>query len=748
MTDHKREQMLERLQYLEEMELATGIQETEWQAKLEDPQSPVEAFGAPTWLRALVARSPSPEDKLATIKKHFPMAKAVESWKFNDPETQTPMDASGENYVYIDSESGKKVVFNKPGLDAGDVVEHGRTAAQIVGGVGAGMLASPSLASGPPGVALTAAAGALGSTAGGALYDGVMEKAFGAVDSRGSRERMSQNVSEFGADFGMGMVLPGVGGAVRGMLKQPGAAGVQKAADSLQKAYNVSVPLTPGMVGNSAVQNAEQAMIKLPIVGTTMPVLGTGLAKRQAQSLMGSRNASDAIGAQMGRVQSTPTLGGVGVREHAGRGVANYFKRDPKSSESFIRRHGEIQQELYAEVDSAIPPDQVITMGSVTALSKDAEKAFGKGTNAYKRKVPKEYKEMLEDIENANGQFSWKQADGWRQIVGEMIDDTGVANTDASQKALKRLYAAITSDQETAAREAGPDALWLLKQAKGHTKAMNTRGDALQAVIGEKDPVKVYERMVNMTTPELRSTYRELIKTPSGQAAWDDYRATYFYEMGKTTPGAMAGTQMDAGLGYAAKDEAGDEMLSNLIFSPARFVSNFERISQNGMAKVLFTDPEIAAIKDLRAVASAQAKLGMERNTSNTAFSSFIQNMILWGGLPSGSPDGIIAATGLAQAMQSPWFVRWLAEGAKQSTQQAGGHIGRLMSQASRDANLMPFAQYVSEQAKPPQQYEPSRRRSVIASEYLGTENTDPLFNPSNPIPKMPQNARLPPVTM
>ena len=130
--------------------------------------------GASTFVRTLAPPSKSFEDRLATIRKHYPDA----------------VKHGEDNFLFTNPETGKPTLFDETrggilGIQsAGDITQYGREAVKIGGGlIGLGSSVAGAIPTGGSSLLASSAVAAAGSTTAGYAYDLLIEALCG-VENR------------------------------------------------------------------------------------------------------------------------------------------------------------------------------------------------------------------------------------------------------------------------------------------------------------------------------------------------------------------------------------------------------------------------------------------------------------------------------------------------------------------------------------------------------------------------------------
>jgi hypothetical protein len=209
--------------------------------------------------------------------------------------------------------------------------------------------------------------------------------------------------------------------------------------------------------------------------------------------------------------------------------------------------------------------------------------------------------------EPVGGALSWGDASRLRSIVGEIIDQPGLAAEGNSTAALRRFYGALTSDMEQTAAQAGPRALTMWRRAVQYKRGRESRvNEVITSILGqrgEKSDEAVFQQL-NRWTQQKGGDFRSLARTMRSMDADEanTVRATILDRMGN----ASAGRQ----------NAAGD------VFSPAQFVTEFNGLSPRARS-VLFPQQEHRqAVEKLVRVMDGMKRAGDYNNTSKTALAS------------------------------------------------------------------------------------------------------------------------------
>jgi hypothetical protein len=413
--------------------------------------------------------------------------------------------------------------------------------------------------------------------------------------------------------------------------------------------------------GQQGAQTMQGNIQQFERAGTT-PSFGQateGRAARAAESLLskfpggagrmaGAAQAQQAqLGANMDRVASG--LSPTGTQTSAGRAIQGGITQD------FMPSQRAVQNQLYARVDSLIPPQSPVQVSNYDAMLTRLVGGIPgapatSGTALVSNPTVRDLYVALQ-ADAPRGMMRYEALKGLRTRLGEMIADGGL-RPDVSGQELRRLYGALTDDLTAAAQAAGPSAAQAVRRANAHTRAFHGRMDVLENVINRNGgPEKVYNAAL-AGSGEGATTVRAVMKSlpPESQR---EFVSAVVRRMGRATPG----NQDDTGA----------------IFSTNTFLTNWNKMSPEAR-QTLFGAFGPDFQRDMRAVAGVASNLRdgskVFSNPSGTAGSEAAlgAGMALVSGVAGGGPSAAVPALAAigganvtARAMTNPAFVRWLA---------------------------------------------------------------------------------------
>jgi hypothetical protein len=505
--------------------------------------------------------------------------------------------------------------------------EPGAQLAGAVGGSGASQVAAEA-GSGPAGQLVAGAAGGMAGSAGLNAATRLTRGAYRGGEA--GRQRMEQNIQAF-EDAG---ASPSVGQATERRSMQ--------AAESL-------LSRTPGAAGYVARQAEKQA-----------DDLGAGV-ERTASSL-----APKASGEQAGRAIQR------GITDQGG------------FLDTFKKKSGQ----LYGEIDQHIQPQTPVTvtqtqkvLAELTTPIKGAEATSRRLMNARISGIAEDF-----GVDAQSGAIPYEALRRLRTMVGEELADAPL-KSDVPAAQWKRLYGALSSDLEAAAKSAGPDAERAFTRASNYYRAGSKRLDVVSGVIEKNGGPEAVFRSATSGTKEGATTIRAVMQSlpPDAQKM---VSASVLRRLGRATAGRQ--------------DDLGER------FSTETFLTNWNSMSPSAKA-VLFDRYGAGFRKDMDQIAKVASNLreGSQvfRNPSGTAQAAaqtsaavgFVAALATGNvGTAAAIAAGVGGANLSARLMTNPRFVKWLAT----TTKAPAGAAPALLNQLAQydDPDIQAFVELAKEQ--------------------------------------------------
>lgn len=381
--------------------------------------------------------------------------------------------------------------------------------------------------------------------------------------------------------------------------------------------------------GNRAIQGVENVLAKAP---TSTGVM-TNFAERQAEDIGG--------GLQRLANSTSPNASA----ERAGRAVE-------RGADSLQQNTSATKRALYWQADQFIPGSTPVAMGNtwqaLTEMTRPTAGAAATTGAMANQGLIRLRDNLMKDLSAGNGQIPYEALKSIRSRIGEQMTDYSM-QPETSARELRRLYASLSRDMETAAQAQGPEAVRAARRANNYTRAAADRMEQVQRVIDKNGgPERVYAAAVAGTKDggtTLRAVMQSLPK--DGQRA---VTAAVIKRMGMATPGAQ--------------DAAGD------VFSAGTFMTNWNTVSTEAK-RALFDryGPQFSRDMDRLARVADNIKQGGKvfQNPSGSAHvgAAYTYGAALVGSMFTGG-TGVLLASGaganaLARVLTSPRAVSWLA---------------------------------------------------------------------------------------
>ena len=586
--------------------------------------------GAGLGTRAIVGNAKNPQDRLASMRSHYPEAQPY----------------GEDNFLYYDRTDGRPTLYNPPGMmpELGDIAEYGRVGAEITAGIGAGILASPTSPVGSIAVAGTAATGA------GLLYDQGINL-LGGEDSRDLGKMASDTAIEFGMnmipfDKGLGMAKDFISPKFRAMMTN-----ANQAVIDVANKYDINA--TAGVLGNRFMQGVDAATQK--VLG------GVDAWEKSAADMM------EGVGRMIDDFHVS--LGGKSNPEAAGQQLVNQAKK-------YVDNFQTTSEDLYKQVDKFIPEG-----ARVPALKTRDFLAAYRDRFANDPEIAKILRDpKIGALADATGQnMDYSTIRSLRTMIGGKIKDRDTIG-DLSQSDLKQLYAALTDDLFEGAADFGEEALKAMTDANDFYRA----GSVVMEDVVEKHFMTTGKWS---TASEAFSSIKKVVNDPEKLRSM---QASGILEEGDFNQVGSAILD-DVGLATKGNQNATAERLSpsRIIAQTDNSVipSGSQDILFNGTAKEIMADMRVFG----EAVQGVEGLVN--RSNSGLAVQAGGLGVSL-GNIFSGDPiAGMAAFVGslavpyaTAKGMSSQWLKDWMRNAPKEGGKKA-------MAQWKKDGARLAAAQ-------------------------------------------------------
>lgn len=382
---------------------------------------------------------------------------------------------------------------------------------------------------------------------------------------------------------------------------------------------------------------------------------------QQADKVQGmlTRTAEGLAGRNIGRID--PMAAGVEVQ----RGIKNFTVQFQGKSD-----------ELFGKLRKLLPGDRRVAVGN-TAQALDELTALIPGAEAtsaaFVNPKVKAIAEALQTDVGATGQLPVEALFKLRSTVGRALGDAGLVS-DLPRAELKRLYAALSSDIEAAAKAGGEQTHQAFKRANAYYRAGNQRIEtALEPLAAKAVPEKVFQALE--TGGKLGATQLRTLRRSLSKDQWEIVAATAVKNLGKATPGAQ--------------DAAGEVFSFETYLTRWNQLDNAAKDALFGGVGTIKTDLEKIARHAQRVRESSRALFGTSGTAENLAGMAAVSGAA--GALVTGNfgtlaliAAPMVGANGLARLMTNPSTIKWLAESTKIRPNGISAHLGRLAAIAAR----------------------------------------------------------------
>lgn len=466
-----------------------------------------------------------------------------------------------------------------------------------------------------------------------------------------------------------GSILPsaiqaGGAAAMRGLVRG-GEAGRQNYNRRLQTFEDAGTTPSAGQAsGNRAIQSAESGLSQVSASAGVMD----RAAEREARE-MGAKVESIANSLVP---KANATKAGLTIE---------------KGLDAFVKRFKGEQNFLYDKLDDYIKPDARVDVSNTrTALSdlnadipgapnlsewfknskikgiEGALKADTEGAASVMSRMPAWQQMMFEQVPKAqrdvmilelsDGKLPYEAVKKLRTLVGNEITNNSLAS-DVPRSKWKALYAALSSDLEAAANDAGQQASRAFNRANAFTKAGHARIEGILDNVSGKDTAeKVFQAATNPSEMRQGATTVGTVMKSLEPEERKVVTAAVIRRMGLANPGQQ--------------NDLGER------FSSQTFLTNWNKISPEAKMH-LFTDPAVRKSMDQVASASDMIRTGSKvfANPSGTApaISNQMTGWTLAGSALTGRLDvlggivtGLVGANISARLLTKPEFVKWLGK--------------------------------------------------------------------------------------
>ena len=663
--------------------------------------------GADAGVRAQVAASQRPEDRLMTLRKFFPDAVPVEVF---DPK-YGPSKYGRGNFIFTNPDTGNLTLFDEdvrlfgvPVPTLGDVADVGPEIAETVGGLaagslaalGAGTAAAPTVIGSVPAATAAFIAGeGIGSAGAREGYISVLNFFGETEDNRTGLERL--------VDFGTTATLNAAAGPVVNKVFQ----GVKHVAGA---------PIR--YVTKSLSTSAKEALERFSRAGVTQPTAGqvTGnplfqLIENSALALLPSSTRVMQESAQRTLIELEKAAADLAEKYGGRRTFSEAAERTMGAAQAARARYDSEVNAMYDAVREQMPTGTNSAATNTQAFV-DRYLAASKTATGEPELNPALQQASLVLKDAADGNLDFGRLQSFRSSLQQTIRNAESQGALTPQdRKIKELIGYVTRDLDTLVEEAGSRQLDLFDETAGQLARDNLLGayKAANAFVaknqGKGGDIRFIDKVIRAGEDEAGAALR-LVLGGSKEGADrlmalrnkfkpEEYQVLSGFmlgRMGMPTAGAQGASEIGEG---AAK--SGAEMLSEVGFSPARFITNWNGLSKEAR-EALFAGTEYEklapALDDLVFTIDRVGKnAAAMTNPSGTAraLAAMGPFAMIGGDLARMIPGSegfeyglgsLIAPYASAKLMTNPDFVKWLATGVAKAAYDPktfGQHIRRLV---------------------------------------------------------------------
>lgn len=601
-------------------------------------QLAAQAEPAPLTTRALVGAAPSPQDKLATLRKMYPDAQPI----------------GDDNFAFTDPATKKFMQLNPSGLDWGDVAEHGRSIAQFVGSIPGGALGA---GAGPLGAV---AGGAMGAEAAGQMYDLAMRN-LGTQDTRSPGEKVISAGTEIGGMMAAEGALKAAGTAVKGVFGKTMGKGGEAARARLADFNVAGVRPTAGAVtGNRMTQAAENIAAKT--------AGGANIMQNAARGALDDL----AVAAQ--------TAAPAGARTMSEGGEALQ-----RGAQGFVDRFNARMATAFDSVRARMPPDTFVPAMNTAGVSQDLAGTMAGMPATAQKLTPGLFRSIADDlgvqVPKDISAVPFSTLSRLRTEVGRRLGDATL-HDDITKGDLKRLYGALTDDLRAAMPDDAARAAFDKANTAYKVGITYIEGTLNKLVKEGVTPEAAY----NMALAQGKTGGTRLWDIRRGMKPdeWDVFSSAVISRLGQPKGGIDAPFSVSS---FIANYQNGlSPEAKAALFTGGKNKAEL-KTALDRLARVASSMKSVEATANPSGTAPMLAYMQLASGATLSAATTLTQG--LGSGLATaaatiGAP--VASSYALAKAFTSPKIINWLVTPVAPNG--VAAHIGRLSAIAASDAGL------------------------------------------------------------
>lgn len=589
----------------------------------------------------LAVGSSTDKDKLATLKNFYP--DAVE-------QTNEKNELTG-NYVFTNPKTNKPTLFNEKGFSMGDVAQQGNLIAELVGGIGAGLLATPPAVASAPftgGASLLGIPTAigLGASAGNEMTDLYLENFGGKVDTRDLPQRTIDAANTVGVNAigqrGGDLLFKGIGKALSPVKEK--IKGYAPEIKQLLDKFKIT-PTAGQATGNPILQTTENILEAIPFSKNEILNAKNTTADQIEKAFF---NTLDNVATPL-TDQGAGNVATTGASQSGINFGKNVIKLDDK-------------------IDEIIPADTPININKVISLKKQLIGKMNEAQESTKPIYDKAIKQIAKLEKDAvNGTIGFGALKTIRSSIGKNLERPDISGyTPAEESSMRKIYGALAESIKSGIKD-NKEGLRAFNIRDRYIKFYhNVTEPVLEDIIKKKSDEKALQYITNLTKDNLKDL--RILKNTYKPEEWD--------------------VVLTSILSKGSKNKEG-------VFQTENFLKFYSSLS-NEAKNVIFSGKRYKGLnKDLDELTSIMNKVVNKSGTKNpSGTAQFLFNGFLGvelisevakpfqegGENPNFTKLGFMALTPkyTAKLLTSKPFVNWLITGSKLKPNKISSHIARL----------------------------------------------------------------------
>lgn len=466
------------------------------------------------------------------------------------------------------------------------------------------------------------------------------------------------------------MAAPVVGGmTVQGLASIPSAArtisknalGVDEQA--VKQFTEQGIDPNLAAVGGKGAKLAQNALSEVP---GSAGVIQKAAEKTLNQVVNKVEQAADDVG-----YARTPTEAGKAIKS----GVSNFETRFSAKAD-----------ELYQKLDDFIPSAERVKVTNTHAYLNSVKNRFDdlpQLANVFNDPIINKAVSAFDDLATpqvinhpvygavnvADDTLKYNTIRNLRSVIGRKLNS---ATYDGDTRAaLKQMYGALSKDMEGAAATKGKDAVQAYKRANSFYAAGSKRIDDIIGDFANKNTPEEAYKLATSGTKEGATNLLKL-KRSLKPDEFGQLQSAFIRKMGQAKPNAQ--------------NAEGD------AFSVNTYLTNWNSLSREAKA-VMFGGKNLELMQQMDGLAKTVSKLKDVEKLANTSGTARQVTTAATGAAIFSNPitalGSLAGANVTARMMQSPSFVKWLADAPKfTSKQDLAKHITRLSTIAASNPEL------------------------------------------------------------